>query len=167
MPSRPFYMKFDAEKLLFEAFFGIMRIFGSVYPKSECNFPFLCQNIKHIIIHHLSWLENASCLYLYNSRALIAVPITLLILFSQRLRKTDSAHHSTQSTGCRSIKVILHRAAARLCSHVGLKRVRHRKITPPTTIFLGFWPLPSQFTSATSNFYLGGIQYQWHRGPME
>ncbi len=33
--------KFDAEELLFEAFFGIMHIFGSVHPKSECNFLFL------------------------------------------------------------------------------------------------------------------------------
>ncbi len=36
-----FCSKFDGEKLLFEASFGIMRIFGSVQPKSECIFPFL------------------------------------------------------------------------------------------------------------------------------
>ncbi len=44
------------------------------------------------------------------------------------------------------------------------------KITPPQPIFLGFWlPLPSQVNSATTatDFYLGGVQYQWHRGPME
>ncbi len=36
-----FCPKFDSKKLSFEPFFGIMRIFGSVQPKSECNFPFL------------------------------------------------------------------------------------------------------------------------------
>ncbi len=41
MPLRTFCLKFDAEKLLFEAFFGILSIFGSIQPKSECNFPFL------------------------------------------------------------------------------------------------------------------------------
>ncbi len=41
MPSQTFCPKFDAEKLLFETFYGIMRIFGSVHPESECNFPFL------------------------------------------------------------------------------------------------------------------------------
>ncbi len=41
MPSGLFYPKFDAEKLLFQAFFGILRIFGSVQPKSECIFLFL------------------------------------------------------------------------------------------------------------------------------
>ncbi len=40
-PRRLFCPKFDVEKLLFEAFLGIMRIFGSVWPKSECIFPFL------------------------------------------------------------------------------------------------------------------------------
>ncbi len=39
MPSRTFYPKFNAEKLLFAAFFGTMRIFGSIQPKSECIFP--------------------------------------------------------------------------------------------------------------------------------
>ncbi len=33
--------KFDAKKLLFEAFSGRLRIFGSVRPKNECIFPFL------------------------------------------------------------------------------------------------------------------------------
>ncbi len=33
--------KFDAKKLLFEAFFGILRIFGSAQHKNEYNFPFL------------------------------------------------------------------------------------------------------------------------------
>ncbi len=33
--------KFDTEKLLFEAFFKILRIFGSVQYKSECIFLFL------------------------------------------------------------------------------------------------------------------------------
>ncbi len=36
-----FCPKFDAKKLSFEAFLGKMRIFGSVQPKRECNFPFL------------------------------------------------------------------------------------------------------------------------------
>ncbi len=36
-----FCPKFDAEKLLFEAILGILCIFRSVQPKSECNFPFL------------------------------------------------------------------------------------------------------------------------------
>ncbi len=40
-PRGLFCPKFDAGKLLFKAFFGIMRIFGSVRPKSECSFPFL------------------------------------------------------------------------------------------------------------------------------
>ncbi len=40
-PKGLFCPKSDTEKLLFEAFFGIMRIFGSVQPKSECNFSFL------------------------------------------------------------------------------------------------------------------------------
>ncbi len=34
----------------FEAFFGIVCIFSSILPKSECNFLFLNKNIKHIII---------------------------------------------------------------------------------------------------------------------
>ncbi len=41
MPRRLFCPKFDAEKLLFEAFFEILRIFGNVHPKSESIFPFL------------------------------------------------------------------------------------------------------------------------------
>ncbi len=44
---------------------------------------------------------------------------------------------------------------------------RNKKIIPPPPIFLGFLPplLPSQFTRAatTADFYLGSIQYQWHR----
>ncbi len=40
-PRRLPCLKFDAEKLLFEAFFGILRIFGSVQPKGECTFVFL------------------------------------------------------------------------------------------------------------------------------
>ncbi len=40
-PRRLFCPKFDAEKLFFEAFLGKLRIFGSVQPKSECNFSFL------------------------------------------------------------------------------------------------------------------------------
>ncbi len=40
-PCGLFCPKFDAEKLLFKPFFEITRIFGSVQPKSECNFPFL------------------------------------------------------------------------------------------------------------------------------
>ncbi len=71
MPSWTFLSKLRCQKLLFEAFFGIMCIFGSVQPKSECNFLFLYKNIKHIIIHRLSWLENGGCPYLYNFRAVI------------------------------------------------------------------------------------------------
>ncbi len=41
MPLRTFCPKFDAKKLLFEAFFRIVHIFGSVQPISECHFPFL------------------------------------------------------------------------------------------------------------------------------
>ncbi len=41
MPLWTFSPKFDAEKLLSEAFFGIMRVFSSVRPKSVCNFPIL------------------------------------------------------------------------------------------------------------------------------
>ncbi len=40
-PRRLFCPKFDAEKLSFEAFFGILHIFGSVEPEGECIFPFL------------------------------------------------------------------------------------------------------------------------------
>ncbi len=40
-PCGLFCSKFDAKRLLFKDFFEIMRIFGSVQPKSECNFPFL------------------------------------------------------------------------------------------------------------------------------
>ncbi len=47
-PRGLFCPKFDAKKLLFEAFFIIMHIFGSVLPKNECNFPFLYKNIKHV-----------------------------------------------------------------------------------------------------------------------
>ncbi len=36
-----FCMKFNSEQLLFEAFFDVMRIFGSVQPQNESNFPFL------------------------------------------------------------------------------------------------------------------------------
>ncbi len=52
IPWRTFCPKFDAEKLLFEAFFGIMRIFSIVQPKSECNFPFLYTSIFKS--HHFS-----------------------------------------------------------------------------------------------------------------
>ncbi len=41
MPSWTFLSEIDAEKLLFEVFLGILPIFGSVQPKSECIFPFL------------------------------------------------------------------------------------------------------------------------------
>ncbi len=34
-------MKFNSEHFLFEAFFDVMRIFGSVESQSETNFPFL------------------------------------------------------------------------------------------------------------------------------
>ncbi len=34
-------MKFNSKQLLFQAFFDIMRIFGSIEPQSELNFPFL------------------------------------------------------------------------------------------------------------------------------
>ncbi len=40
-PRKLFCPKFDAEKLLFEAFFGIMHIFGSIQPKNGCIFPLL------------------------------------------------------------------------------------------------------------------------------
>ncbi len=40
-PRELFCPEFDAEKLLFEPFFGIMHIFGSVQPKNECDFLFL------------------------------------------------------------------------------------------------------------------------------
>ncbi len=33
--------KKNSQQLLFEAFFGIMRILGSVHPRSECIFPLL------------------------------------------------------------------------------------------------------------------------------
>ncbi len=36
-----FCTKFDSKQLLFEAFFHKMRIFGSIEPQSESNFPFL------------------------------------------------------------------------------------------------------------------------------
>ncbi len=36
-----FCPKFNTEKLLFEAFFGIISIFGSIQSESECNFSFL------------------------------------------------------------------------------------------------------------------------------
>ncbi len=36
-----FYKKFNFEQLLFEPFFDVMRIFGSIEPQSESNFPFL------------------------------------------------------------------------------------------------------------------------------
>ncbi len=39
-PHGRFCPKYDTKKLLFEAFFIIMRIFGSVQPESECIFPF-------------------------------------------------------------------------------------------------------------------------------
>ncbi len=32
--------EFISEKLLFQAFFHVMRIFGSVEPLNECNLPF-------------------------------------------------------------------------------------------------------------------------------
>ncbi len=41
--------KFDAEKLLFEAFFGIMGIFGSVQPKVSAIFRFCTKIISSII----------------------------------------------------------------------------------------------------------------------
>ncbi len=40
-PRGLFCLKFDAEKLLFEPFFGIAHIFSSIQPKSECILPFL------------------------------------------------------------------------------------------------------------------------------
>ncbi len=41
-PRGLFCPKFDAEKLISEAFFGIMRVFSSVHqPESVCNFPIL------------------------------------------------------------------------------------------------------------------------------
>ncbi len=40
-PRRVFCTKCNSKQLLFEAFFHIMRIFGSVKPQSESNFPFL------------------------------------------------------------------------------------------------------------------------------
>ncbi len=40
-PRGLFCPKFGAEKLLLDAFFGILRIFASVQPKSECTFSFL------------------------------------------------------------------------------------------------------------------------------
>ncbi len=40
-PRRLFGPKFYSKKLLFEPFFGILPIFGSVQPKRECIFPFL------------------------------------------------------------------------------------------------------------------------------
>ncbi len=36
-----FCPKFNAKKVLFEAFIEILRIFGSIQPESECIFPFL------------------------------------------------------------------------------------------------------------------------------
>ncbi len=51
-PCGLFCTKFYAKKLLFEAFFGIMRIFGSVQPKSECNFLFIYNLIFQL--YHLS-----------------------------------------------------------------------------------------------------------------
>ncbi len=44
-PHGLLYLKFDAEKLLFEAFFGIICILGSIQPKSKCIFPFLHNSI--------------------------------------------------------------------------------------------------------------------------
>ncbi len=41
MHWRTFCMKFNSEQLLFETFFEVMRIFGSIRPQSEYNFPFL------------------------------------------------------------------------------------------------------------------------------
>ncbi len=35
-----FSMKFNFEQVLFEPFFDVMRIFGSVQPKGECNLLF-------------------------------------------------------------------------------------------------------------------------------
>ncbi len=40
-PCGLFCLKFDDEKLLFKALFRILRIFGSIQPKSECIFPLL------------------------------------------------------------------------------------------------------------------------------
>ncbi len=34
-------MKFNSEQLLFEAFFNVVRIYGSIVPQSESNFSFL------------------------------------------------------------------------------------------------------------------------------
>ncbi len=53
MPSQTLLLKFDAYKPLFELFFGIMCIFGSIQPKSECNFPFL-YNLIFKPYYHLS-----------------------------------------------------------------------------------------------------------------
>ncbi len=36
-----FRTKFNSEQLLLEAFFDVMRLFGSDEPKSGSNFPFL------------------------------------------------------------------------------------------------------------------------------
>ncbi len=38
---RLFCTKFNSDQLLFEAFSDVMRIFGSIEPQSESNFPFL------------------------------------------------------------------------------------------------------------------------------
>ncbi len=77
-PHGLFCLKFDVEKLLFEAFFGILRIFGSVQHKNECIFLFLYNLIFQLNTcdnHMLSpvAIKNGLCPHSSCSRALVLV----------------------------------------------------------------------------------------------
>ncbi len=63
MPPGLFCPKFHAEKLLFDAFLGIMRNFGSVQPKSESLLFFILSRSNCILVlsyFHYSPLEQDS-----------------------------------------------------------------------------------------------------------
>ncbi len=52
-----FCVKFNSEQLLSEPFLDVMRIFGSVEPQSESNFPFLYK-IQNILIFGDPYLHS-------------------------------------------------------------------------------------------------------------
>ncbi len=75
-PRGFFCPKFDTEKLLYEAFFEILRIFDSAQSKSECIFPFLYNLIFQLITgdnHMLSpvAIKNGVCPHSGCSSALV------------------------------------------------------------------------------------------------
>ncbi len=108
-PCGLFYPKFDTEKLLFEAFFGILCIFGSVHPKSEYIFPFLYDVIFHLNTgdnHMLSLvaIKNGVCPHSGCSSALaglVRYARTPVLLWTRGERRGKEDTHTWRGTrGC-------------------------------------------------------------------